>query len=431
MENPIEKLAGRLQLLPASVRWLYAQDNVVQAAALRFVPQRGRWSRVADSMVAFCLPIGLAKVISAIVNLVLLGWIYARQSLVQSAPVKGALFVGIGALREPELVYHFKEMQRMAVIQLDERGLTDFFRQAHVPFFALVREMRSVWSEVWKFFDASESLKGLENIYLISFLLMRGHRFAYLRAWLRHYLSQPGASPTAAWTCASYLSYAPVAIGMETIHMEHGFQRHSLVYPDFAQSICFNSFDAAQLTRRLPSCDVRVVVERARQLTTRRAVAVAAILGDPDSSDLIRPFLQWAVRNDVPAIIRKHPMDTSDYWNRWRGVVGIEITDGEGSFIEFLDRFRPRLLASWYSTALYDAIVKGVVPITVIPESHEAALDTVFPFRDLSLRWPEHEQLALCLLDDDNLRAEFLADRYAQATGASRSAVSNEMGVAR
>jgi len=39
----------------------------------------------------------------------------------------------------------------------------------------------------------------------------------------------------------------------------------------------------------------------------------------------------------------------------------------------------------------------------------------MFPFRELSLRWPEHEEVAQNLLDDDRLRAEFLADRYARA----------------
>jgi hypothetical protein len=220
--------------------------------------------------------------------------------------------------------------------------------------------------------------------------------------------------------------------------MVHGFQRHSLVYPDFTKSICFDVFTAEHIRRRLPHCAVTVIAEPTQRLISRRVAAIAGIYGAPDRFDLIRPVIYWALHNDLPVIVRKHPADTSDYWEQWRGIAGIKIDDGgkhpadtsdyweqwrgiagikiddgEDSFIQFLDRHRPRFLASWFSTALYDAILKGVVPVTVTSES--AALDIVFPLRDLSLCWPEHERMAQNLLDNDNLRAEFLAETYARA----------------
>jgi hypothetical protein len=356
---------------------------------------------------------------AATVNLTLLLALYARQTLARSVPADGALFVGIHALREPELVRQFAAMQARPVLHLDERGLTDFFRQAHVPLLALLREMRSVWSDVWEHLHPSRPSEGLDKIYLLSFFLKYGHRCAHLRAWLRHYLSQPGALPVVAWTTASYLAHAAAMVGAEIIYMEHGFQRHGLIYPDFARSICFNGFDAEHLRRRLPRCAVTVVSEPVKHLATRRVAAVAGIDWAPDGFDLIRPFIDWALRNDLPVVVRKHPVDASGYWEQWRRVAGVEIAEGDLSFREFLDRIRPRLLASWFSTALYDALVKGVVPVTVTPEDHEAALDCVFPFRELSLCWPEHEEVAQKLLDDDRLRAQFLADSCARAMGSS------------
>jgi hypothetical protein len=194
--------------------------------------------------------------------------------------------------------------------------------------------------------------------------------------------------------------------------MIHGFQRHSVVYPDFTKSICFDVFTAEHIRRRLPRCTVTVTAEPTQRLISRRIAAIAGIFWAPDGFDLIRPFIDWARRNNLPVIVRKHPVDTSDYWEQWRGIAGVKIDDGEGTFIQFLDTHRPRFLASWFSTALYDAIIKGIVPVTVTPERHEAALDTAFPFRDLSLCWPEHERIAQNLLDNDNLRAEFLVGTY-------------------
>jgi len=420
VNNPIEELSSRLQLLPANVRWLYAQEGLIQAVALGRDPERGPRSRLADRLVALSSRVGLGRALAAIVNFMLLTLIFAQQSLTPSKPASGALFVGIKTLREQELVRQFGAMLAGPVVHLDERGLTDFFRVTRLPFSTLFKEMRAVWKEVWDYLDSSEATVGLDRGYLQSFFLMNGHRFAFLRAWARHFLSGPTASRRVACTSASYVPFAIIAAGAEIIHMEHGFQRHSLVYPDFAQSICFNAFEAEQVSRRLPGCVVTVAADPAQHLETRRTVAVAGISVQPNDFDLIRPFMDWALHNKLPVIVRKHPGDRFDYWEQWRGVPGVEITEGRGSFAEFLDRFRPRFLTSWFSTALYDAMVNGVVPITVTPDGHEAAVDTVFPFRDLCMCWPEHEDEVQNLLDDDGLRATFLADCYARIIGTHR-----------
>jgi hypothetical protein len=354
---------------------------------------------------------------AAVVNLALLIVLYARQSLSNRVAGGGAFFVGIKALRELELVREFEAMQARPVAHLDERSLSDFFTRAHVTLPALLSEMRSIWSEVWDHLHPSQPSAGLDKAYPLSFLLMRGHQFAYVRAWFRQYASQGGTVPPVAWTTASHLAFAPIAVGIETIHMAHGLQRHSLVYADFARSVCFNGFDAAHIRRRLPRCAVSVAAEPVRCLTTRRVVAVAGTYWEPDGFDLICPFIEWALRHEVPVIVRKHPFDTSEYWEQWRGVAGVEIADGAGGFAEFLEKYRPRFLATWFSTALFDALVRGIMPVTVTPESHEALLDTVFPFRELSLCWPEHQEIVERLLDNDDRRAEFLAENYARAVG--------------
>jgi len=405
---------------------------VVHATAIGLPPQRGPRSRIADRIIALSSRLGLGRAVLVPVSVILLMTTYTRQLLTRSVPVEGALFVGIRALRERELVRQFETMQAGPVVHLDERGLTDFFRQARVPLLKLLREMQLVWSEVREHLHSSPQSEGLDRKYLLSFFLMHGHRFTFLRAWFRHYRSQPGASSVVACTAASALSYAPVAAGFETIYMLHGFQRRSLIYPDFARAICFNGIEAEHLQRRLPQCAVTLAAEPAQRIATGRIAAVAGdCWDDAEQLDRIRPFMDWALRNDLPVIVRRHPADASGYWDRWRGVAGVEVTDGEGGFAEFLERFRPRLLAGWFSTALYDAIVKGIVPVTVTTENDEATLDTVFPFRELSLRWPQDEKIAERLLDDERSRAEFLTDAYARAMAADCSDLPDELPAAR
>lgn len=408
-ENPIETMAARLQTLPPEIRWLYLQADLVEALSIGCPPVRGPRTRLADRSFAIFGRLGLGRVAISAANVLLLVVVYTKQYLTRNQGVgEAAIFVGINALREPELVRRFGELQGRPVLHMDERKLGNFFRHGRVPFFKLLHEMRMVWREVWANFHLAYCYKVSDKAYLLSFFMTHGHRFAYLRAWFRHYLRQPGAFPVIACTAAGYVSYAVVAAGAETHHMMHGFQRQSLIYPDFAQSLCFTGFEAAHLRRRLPRCKVMVVSKPARPIDTRRVAAVAGIYWEPDGFDRIRPFIEWARRNQLPVIVRKHPADTSDYWTKWQGVAGVEVAEDKGSFVEFLEKFRPRILASWNSTTLFDALINGVVPVTVVPDRAEA-LDIVFPFHDLSLRWPEHEVLARMLIDNDRRRAEFLA----------------------
>lgn len=415
-ENPIEKLAASLQRLPAGVRWLYARQDLVSAAALGCEPERGPWSRRADRMMGLAWCMGIAPVLAATVNLALLMLTYARQCLVRPMPKDGALFVGFGAAREPELIRQFKVMQDDPIVYLDERSLDGFFRQSHVGLLVLLHEMLRVWRGVWGHLRSSGPSVGVNKVYVLSFFMMHGHLMAYMRAWFRQYASRRGDAAGAACTTTSLLAHAPIAIGLDVTHMEHGFQRHCLIYPDFARSICFNGPDAAHIRRRLPRCTVTLAAEPIRCLRTRRIVAIAGVYWPPDRFDLIDPFITWVLRNELPIVVRKHQSDTSSFWDRWRDAPGFKIIASDNSFAEFLETELPRMLATWYLTTLFDCLARGILPITVTPENHEAAPDVVFPFRELSLCWPEHEQIAQRFLDDDEGRVAFVTELYARAT---------------
>src|SRR5262245_26893249 len=118
--NSIEMIAARLQSLPPTIRWLYAQEGLVQATALGYAPGRGPWSRAADHLIRLSSRFGFARIVAAAANLSLLMVFYVRQSLVRQVPADGALFVGIGALREPKLVREFEATQGMPVVHLNE-----------------------------------------------------------------------------------------------------------------------------------------------------------------------------------------------------------------------------------------------------------------------------------------------------------------------
>jgi hypothetical protein len=109
--------------------------------------------------------------------------------------------------------------------------------------------------------------------------------------------------------------------------------------------------------------------------------------------------------------VRKHPFDDSTYWAQWASVSGVQIYEGEGSFEQFLASVKPSIIATWYSTVLFDALAIGIIPVTVCPDSREF-LDIVYPIGALALCWPRDAGLARALIDDEERRIEFVSGKY-------------------
>lgn len=414
-------LASRLQQLPPGIRWIAANmQGWIQALGMGMEPVRGPWERRSSHVLMLADRIGLTRPFSFAVNMALLIALYASQFRVRQSDARtGPIFIGIQALRETGMARYFADMQGRPIVQIDGRGMAGFMARGRVKLRDLCREMLAVRRGVWKHLAEWESLNRLSRLHAINFLMMRGHQYAYLCAWFRQYLRQQGASTIVACTASSSPAYAAVAVGAQVVYMLHGFQRRSIVYPDFTQCVSMTAVEAEHLRSRLPGCEVITVHEPQRRLETQRVAAVAGTYWEADGFDRVRPFIEWARRNDILVVVRPHPVDPSGYWEQWRAVSGVEIAEDDRSFERFLDDVRPRFVASWYSTVLFDALAMGVVPVTVCPDSEEL-IDTVYPVRELSICWPQQEALAQRLVDDDDARAEYLARQFARAMNDNR-----------
>jgi hypothetical protein len=86
--------------------------------------------------------------------------------------------------------------------------------------------------------------------------------------------------------------------------------------------------------------------------------------------------------------------------------------DRDGTFDDFLERHRPCIMATWYSTTIYDALLRGVVPVTLEAEQ----CDVVFPIAEVALAWPKHKERIQGMLDDPAARQERLVRLLARVT---------------
>lgn len=415
--NPIDALAAHLQTLPPEIRWLHAQQETIRAKACGLPTRGGPWRRRAERLVMAADHIGLGATAAVAAHMILLIATYIGQfRTMPLVSTKAALFVGIEALREPQLVRQFESLALEPVQQVDERTLTNFSRVGRVGVAALLRETRKVQSEIRSYLDGSAPPHGLDRRDLLAGFVLVGHRYVYLRAWFRRYVSARRSGQTIAFSAASYVPYAAIAAGARAIYFTHGFQGYALVYPDFSAAYCDNRFEAEHLERRLPGCAVTVTREPSGPIKTRRLAAIAGTVCEIWRHELCRSFIAWARASDIPVVVRRHPQDTSGYWDEWRGVTGVSIADGDGELESFLDAYRPRLLATWVSTALLDALAKGVVPVTVDRQDVEV-VDTVYPIRRMSLRWPEEKDVVEVLVDDEAACDAFVRNKMREATG--------------
>src|SRR5690606_4988479 len=117
---------------------------------------------------------------------------------------------------------------------------------------------------------------------------------------------------------ASWSASAAVSAGVEAVYLQHGFQAHSIVYPEFKECDCFNRFEANHIQGRLPHAFVKVVFPPVEKLETERLAAIAADYGQPSDKDLIKSFLDWAKHANLRVVIRPHPRQPSQYWEQWR-----------------------------------------------------------------------------------------------------------------
>ena len=251
-ENPIEALAARAQQLPPDIRWIAGNmQGWIQAAGMSVEPKRGPWELRSWRLMRLAGWLRLERPLSFLVNLLLLAGLYASQFRVRGArPAPSPLFIGIDALREPDMIRRFSASQGGQAVSIDGRGVAGFLPYGRVGILDLCRALLDARRGVWRHLSEWEPLTGIDRLNAINFLMLRGHQYAYFYAWFRQYLGKPGVSPVVAFTAANNPAYAAVAAGAQTVYMLHGFQRHSIVYPDFARCVSITAVEAGHLRRR-------------------------------------------------------------------------------------------------------------------------------------------------------------------------------------
>jgi hypothetical protein len=416
--NPVDILASKIQKLPSTIRWFYNQQDVIIALANGRIPERGWRTKILDPIVQFAHCIGLATILLIFVNASLLFVLWVRQFYQKIHSIEGmALFAGMGTMREPELRRQFGEETGKSTHFVDEHDIEAFMRMSRVKLIDLFLTLRDFWRESWP----GESFLPLQDEFPCHFvsvyILKHGHRYFFFQT-LFNSLSKQGRICESGFVNASYIAHAASFSEISKFYFIHGFLRYSIIFPDFNQVHCFNVIEAEHMRRRLPNARVKTNQPYYCPLETECLAAVAGAYWYRDGSDKSGTFIHWALETGMAVVIRPHPNDRTAYWSDWRYQPRVTIVDSNERIEEFLRNYRPRFLVAGYSTALFDAIVKGVVPVTLAGDDMYSR-DMVFPFREIALQWPSDVERIEQIKDDEKARGTYL-DRCVERLNLAR-----------
>lgn len=411
--SPIEPLAAKVQRLPAEVRWLYSQPDLIRARALGVPLRPGRWTRRASRLLGAARRVGCAEIVvlGAALALALRLWLRPAASVRPSAG-RLALFVGIGALGETRLRAALARLAPAAgLVCVDETDPTSLLALHRPNLAGLLATWRSTAKAIGPHLRRS-AIAEFEPADLQVWAALRLGDYVFFRAWFRSFVAAHEVE-LIAMSAASHVAFAAVGCGPAVIYMPHGFIRRSLVFPDFPEVHVTNRSEARHVQARLGGAAVRRLTTPPMPIQTDRIALVAGHYGTIAELERAGGFLDWARRRAYPVVVRPHPRDRTGYWDRWRDVEGVTFEDAVEPFDATLRRLAPRLVVTWGSTTLLDALVHGATPVTLADATARDA-DLVFPFEEIALAWPADE-LRIGKLAEDRAGAA----KMARALGAN------------
>lgn len=311
-------------------------------------------------------------------------------------------FVGFGAGPEEALFAFYCAEKDEPVARVDQTKVASMGRWyrigARQAFASLIHSLRIT----------RHALAHLPHEYRpweVDFLTFVGIRlgyYSYVRAWFAELKS---SSPELAEVCflaADTAAFSAVNVGIPTRYLQHGLIRHSLVFPAFDRVDALTHDELIHFRKRLPAADVQLRRPKMTGITPVKppCILVASVYGQHEEMRRILPFLEFATNSGMAIHVRPHPCEDRNFWEAGDLPFNVQLDDSDSSFDDALERLRPTLVVSWFSTALVDALYRSVIPVSVSTRDDLNIKDMVYPLFKHSLHWPsdqhELEEIITC-----------------------------------
>jgi hypothetical protein len=397
-----------LQLLPAAWRWALADSALLQAIAADQPVKRGPRGERLHGWLVRADRVGLAIPAMWIVGMTqaVAAWRRHRSGPAQGVPF-GRVFVGFGAGMEDKLFRQYESMVGPSVVRVDQTDPASCGKYQRVAFARIIGAVTRSTRQ------ASKALRGLPPSLAPScdqfrtFAAMRLGDYSFMRAWFETLNARVPRVTEACFVAADTPAFAAIDSGLMARHLQHGFVRHSLVFPGFAHVDALTIDEGKHFRRRLPDAIVAQVEYPHIALEgLSSAILVASVYEETAELQKVQSFLSWAQLQSWGVAVRPHPREDRKFWTTQvdRGL--FQLAEEDRTFHDALKRLRPRIVVSWYSTALADALNCGIIPVTVSDGDTPAVRDMVYPLFKRALRWPQDaSRIAEVMASDEAYRA--------------------------
>ena len=409
-----KRVAAALNAMPADQLWALADSALLQAIARVEPVQRGPRGRRLRRLLGWADRLGLARTLFLITGGVELLKLLHRQGFRQQKADNGLpayLFVGFGAGPEEALFASYTAEHAGQVARLNQVDVATFGAWQRLGLSAAMAALRAAHRRAWQAVSQLPAPYQYRRLDFITFSAMRLGVYSYMHAWFKALGTRQFGLKEICFLAGDTPAFAAVDAGLVTRHLQHGLIRHSLILPAFDRVDALTRDELRHFERRLPQSEVHLVPGYpyldAKGLSG--GILIASINGEYKELMLIEPFLVWANAQGLPLWVRRHPCEDPAFWAGMAHRHLFQIEDVDSSFQDALQRLRPSLVVSWYSTALADAPRCGIIPVTVSESTSPVIQDMVYPLIDRALQWPvDQAQIQQVLQDPEQYRQTLL-----------------------
>lgn len=400
--NAIEELTRQLQDQREVPLWIVASGATIFAIAgdeAECYGPRGRWFYKLFNNLGLSLAASLALIlIGSVITSV---WWIRCLTVTRSKQDAEELFIGFGAGPERQMAEQFRLESDFPVAHLDQ---TDPRSLALVAVPGLLKLLTNCCRDAWTLVKSLRAartpfIKDNAKRWLVS-AAIRFCDYVFVKSWIE---ALSGRGRRIVFISADIPAFAAMdarnSDGFKIEFRQHGLLSKGIIFPQFSRVIALNRHEAAYLKSRIPAAEVESLESSWSENYEREHAPVLLLASIYDNGafkkhehlQVLRNIFSWAAKLGLQVIVRTHPAETGNFWQRHFPEIAHDET--AGGFKDALQRYKPLFVFSWWSTSLIDALREGIAPILIIAGSKSALEKLVFPLHNVTFQWDNDESL--------------------------------------
>lgn len=406
--------ADHLQQELPKYHWAVADSALLQSIAQGAPIQRGSAGKRLNALVKLLIKFRLVYLLLFVVGALELAKLLLRQKRESSLRCEARLgmpanhyptcfFVGFGAGPEESLFASYCAEKGDPVARIDQTKVESMGQWHRVGVLA------AFGSLLHSLTLGKQAMASLPTKYdpwkddFLTFIGMRLGYFSYTCAWFRQLKANAPDVAEVCFLSADTAAFAAVNTGLPTRYLQHGLIRHSLVLPAFDKVDALTNAEMRHFRQRLPATDIHLARTNMTPIAPRKpaCILVASVYGHHEEMRRILSFLEFAAKRGIAIHVRPHPREDRNFWHTGELPFSVLLENSDASFDAALERLRPSIVVSWFSTALVDALYRSVIPVSVSALDDSNIKDMVYPLFRHCLHWSADQDVLQRIISDD------------------------------